>query len=526
MVTDRQEVLGQKDVPATITLRIRVEWKSERKMILASITEPKKEASYYVNCEKQRDFKQMSFTVHGQNNPNKFDMMLLMSFLDELKSYQLVLFYLEDAFETALFWRNSVTVDLWGSTSIGLPLHSVVLFVLGTTMVEYPQLIPSFSMLGIAWIMLATMQYRSNVPCYWKRCRTFQELLVALIFDRSISGPPSVKPNQDQEQYEEWLRRWQERIDKAAKHAEKAQIQYEKFTKELENAEGGGLDISTPQHQSVLSMLNLFKKMLHPLQLSLVTWFGYLRIARNILIWEETYYAFWVTLISLVSAVVFLFVPWAFFIKWIMRILVWLLFGPWMKLVDTFYYTPLKNLSDDEREEKERKVKRSQTEVFIRNARISNENALKLKDMRVYKFGKYITRVPVLKVDRHLDDPLLSSTGGAYEHERLTMAMLAMQEARRETCLQPGQHLYGDMIPISTAQRSDEKNEITWASTGKITSDPAMLKRDENGVAVDFVELSDSAAIFKVLFVVFAAALVNWFGFPIIVSTVRYYVYL
>lgn len=58
--------------------------------------------------------------------------------------------------------------------------------------------------------------------------------------------------------------------------------------------------------------------------------------------------AFWLNLGCLVLAVSLL-IPWFFLIRWTSRIVVWTALGPWMRVVDIFYYTPMENMTEEER---------------------------------------------------------------------------------------------------------------------------------------------------------------------------------
>ena len=121
-----------------------------------------------------------------------------------------------------------------------------------------------------------------------------------------------------------------------------------------------------------------------------------------------------------------------------------------MKLVDVFYYNRIKPLSEDELEEREELQRLQRQELTSKAAtanRIKRENAAKLRDMKKFLFGNYISRVPILKADRHRDVPLPESQAVPYRPKPLPLAELAMKEAGYRRTRLPGQHLEGDMIP-------------------------------------------------------------------------------
>lgn len=108
-----------------------------------------------------------------------------------------------------------------------------------------------------------------------------------------------------------------------------------------------------------------------------------------------------------------------------------------MKLVDTFYVSKKKPLTEEEqmeRSEMEREKRRLQTAKAVADARVKREDAAKMKAMKKHLFGKFITRVPVLKEDRYLDMPLPDSSAVPYEPEPLPLSELGKF---RERCVGP-----------------------------------------------------------------------------------------
>merc|ERR1712174_111062 len=100
------------------------------------------------------------------------------------------------------------------------------------------------------------------------------------------------------------------------------------FQKELDNV-GDSIIESKGVNVSVDPM----KPILYPVQKNLGIVCDVLRVMKNLIIWEECYYSFWLTMGSFVVGVACLFVPWRFLAIWSCRIFVWTLLGPWMKLV-------------------------------------------------------------------------------------------------------------------------------------------------------------------------------------------------
>jgi hypothetical protein len=88
--------------------------------------------------------------------------------------------------------------------------------------------------------------------------------------------------------------------------------------------------------------------LLEPLQAYLAIACRLIRYVRNVVIWKNVTWPFGSTLVCLVLAVVSLFIPWFFLIKWTSRIVVWSVLGPWMRIVDIFIYTPMENMTEEE----------------------------------------------------------------------------------------------------------------------------------------------------------------------------------
>jgi hypothetical protein len=84
-----------------------------------------------------------------------------------------VVLLLQDALQVLILWRGTLEVKI-GAKSIFLPVHSAAAFLTAILLVENPQLFPSFCFISFAWILLATMDYRSQLPNVWSRCRTFR----------------------------------------------------------------------------------------------------------------------------------------------------------------------------------------------------------------------------------------------------------------------------------------------------------------------------------------------------------------
>jgi hypothetical protein len=362
--------------------------------------------------------------------------------------------YVQDAVMALLLWRGTYRLSLFGK-SLLFPIHSLSAFLLAVFLVERPQLLPSFCFASIAWLLLATMGYRRSLPDVWSRCRSYGELIETLAVGESSAPPASIKSRENYEEalafreaYHKRVLESELRAQEAYEEALKAEEEYEREMEEI-----GDTDTDIATKRKGMS-IDPFKRVLFPVQQNLAMVCRYVRNTKYIIFWEECYISFWITTGCLLVSLLFLFVPWGFLIKWGARLFVWALFGPWMKLVDIYYVSEIESRTDEEvarLKHKARERHRLATTAAVSEARVKRENAAKLKAMKKQMFGKFITRVPVLKEDRYRDIPLPDSMATPYRPEPLPLSELAMQEAGYHRTRLPGQHITGDMIPRVSA---------------------------------------------------------------------------
>lgn len=89
------------------------------------------------------------------------------------------------------------------------------------------------------------------------------------------------------------------------------------------------------------------------------------------------------------------------------------IFSPIMKLVDMFYFSKMDDLTPMQRREQMKKDFATELETargYAAIARIQREDAAKMKAVKQELYGKFITRVPVLRMERFPDFPLHTST--------------------------------------------------------------------------------------------------------------------
>lgn len=441
-------------------------------------------------------------------------------YVDELTEYKNLVMYLEDAIFTLLLWRGHYDTTIFGK-EISLPFHSLFAFVIAITLVESPQYYPSFCFACISWLLVAVMGWRRSSPDEWSKCQSYTEILEKVLIGKSSTPPHNIEPFQGfeaaQKAMEKWLNRIKEADEKAARDYALAQELEAERLKELEEIGEADADISTKVGGGL--SIDPVGKVLFPVQLSLGVVCRALRFIKHVIYWEEAYFSFWVATGSAFLSIACLFVPWFFIMKWTARIIVWLVFGPWMKLVDIFYVSTLKPETEEERtarEEQERQARRKVASQAASDARLIRENAAKMKEMKKFMFGKFAVRVPILKQDRYNDRPLAHSSARPYKEKALTLAELAMQEAGYNRTRLPGQNLAGDMIPTA------ETSTFTRAPVGAATANPEKLAKNSPGSGGKIKPTTTAMAYTQLIAVVALAALLTFFGVPKMASFTEY----
>jgi hypothetical protein len=415
----------------SITIRLRIECFDERAALLAAW---KPRPNIHVNVTKEKTFRVVRYTCFGEyDNEEKFDLTVARSYVNEIFEYKAAVSYaIGDALKSLMFWRGQVEIF-----SIMVPIHSLVFYVMATTLVERPQLIVPYTLLGIAWTMLATLSLRRHHPSPWERCPSFLQFLHILRTGRSSVPVKSVKVHEGAEAAEAYEEAWKKRLEEdrmiAARKAE--------LLKEINDIGDANIhtQISTagPIPLDLLMRLSRYQAIVGRLCQKF-------RLVKIILTWEESVVSFWVTASFLCAGLFGLILPWGFILTWTGRIVVYGLFGPHMKLVDLY-------LRANQQENHALKELTCKFHIQSNIARRRREEALKIKDMKELAFGKYSVQVPSFNLSRHFDRPLPdSSSVVCKDFAKLCRQnghpMSVVTDVHKDPWI-PGQHLYGMMIP-------------------------------------------------------------------------------
>jgi hypothetical protein len=316
----------------TITVRLRLEIRNFRNVVLASLGPP---PLNYVNMAKKYNFQQARFVAQGEENLHQLDMEALKSYGNELQGYSDLLYYVEQALLTVILWRGHWPVNLCGC-KFKLAIHSVVAFVLGVFLVEDYDLFPSFLLFSIAWFFLATNELRQCNPSPWHQSATFGEMWYALIFGwykgkEVVAGHPELQPliQEFEKAVEKRREKQKDKEAKSQRHDSQMDAYFAQEEKETAEDEENVDRIET---KTGGVSLNPLKSVLLPIQEALRQVCIIFRVVRSVVTWDESVYAFVITNACLIGGLVLLFVPWGWIIRWVLRIFVWTFLGPWMKV--------------------------------------------------------------------------------------------------------------------------------------------------------------------------------------------------
>ena len=139
-----------------------------------------------------------------------------------------------------------------------------------------------------------------------------------------------------------------------------------------------------------------------------------------------------------------------------LRVLVWACFGPWMKLIDILYVHPHYRTKEELLRDPvlhgtsiDRILTSESLQKMGASARLTGEEALKLKDMREHLFGKLSQLIPAVDTSRFPAIPLSQSTAEPYlgcNYDLSQEGFVDVPIEAQNWRYIPGQQLGGNMI--------------------------------------------------------------------------------
>ena len=189
-----------------------------------------------------------------------------------------------------------------------------------------------------------------------------------------------------------------------------------------------------------------------------------------------------------------------------------------MKLVDKYYVTKLRNLSLNEKLERELEKKSKQNlwrQLVANRKRKENEKLIRLRDFRVVQFGIYLVQVPRFNMSRVISRPTSKSSATPVVEEKVTLAEKALEESGKNKTVVCGQSMEmslkrGDML------LRPEPALLTIARTGEPI-------RNINGL-IDVIPYKNDTrltASLKISFLIGVAFISSLYGVPIIVYIIK-----
>lgn len=426
---------------ATIMIRLRVRWDGDGTVPPVALAAPPR---YVLHVESDRPFQVLRYLARGSLDMDQASVASVRAYGDELLSYVTDYCYFLDVLFEILLWRGRARLLGY---SVWFPIHSLVLFAVLCLCLEYPKKSPAFLLYGVCWILMSTQYHESRHPNPWKRVTALDQRLRS-IFARGSSS--TVPPNAGVAE-----ERRQDRLD-AIKGQRMARLIYQSLmfclsVYRVYSKTSAPLIVTEPKDWSLLS------GRLYYLHLFLQYLCTYIRSFRNFVHWRAGSSTQRFAGRCLLLAVAWTVLPVHRVAHWTLRVWIWTLWGPWMKLVDVlwvghWYRTKEQLLVEIDAGEgaKDDGVIASKdlpdfdawlgSGVLIRmghRGRLVAEESRKQRAWRRVLLGTYSERVPTVDSSRYPSTPLPSSFSRA-----------ELLEAEKEDIVfVPGQEMVGTMIP-------------------------------------------------------------------------------
>jgi len=503
-------------------------------MVLASLTPP---PVLYINTTEEKRFNTVSSTIIGATNLNEFKIEHIMALLSEIIGYLECKEYIIVAFENLIMWHCTYHLEISLPRFLGyflrsfekdsalqrslkftipLPLDSIIMFICATSLVENIALLPSYFFFFCGWTLTAVLRWRQNHPDPWCHCIGFLESLSALVTGTQLRLAHNITPDEKRkESIDQFNKVWEKRFESARNRkeiwAERMKKQRDEIADEME--EFGQYTDLTSQTTGKLFSLNtlnpkyhavqLLKSHVYPYQQHIIFACEWLRTARNVITWHEYYFSFYLSVACFIIAAIFFFIPWAFITKWVARIVVWSLFGPWINILKSFK-AKTKEFEHKRWEESKNKL--------VKKARILHEEAAKKRSFKQYLFGRFMIKIPIIKTDVFIQRPLPSSTATALDQRgSFSIGDIVVMEEAKVKYTDVGQRVTGDMIPKLT------KFRYTDAVNGQaLTQRQSMLlKKDILGNIFGESVIHHAA---KISMIIILAGTLTWVCVPMLIG--------
>jgi len=459
------ETSHQRIKQGSITLRICLRWYNERRVFF-DIMNPHP-TQFVVNVPTKVDYSDANYAINGLVDMTQYDTNYIYEMVDELIEYHHYIHVLKDFLKTLYFWRAKNKISL-GCCELKLPLNSLIIFSFANIIIEWPQYSVCIFFATITWIMLTLLDFQRQFPSAWSKPPSYLELLLRLLL--GISWPSTIPKDQNkvyhdrrQESWNEFLRRNDQETRKLYNDIVQRKEDDEHMTREFNQV------LNKKEIKSRYKLENIWKGVLHPLQLNMRELCLFVRYIDQIIRWEQLYICFWITTISLMLTIIFAILIWKYDAwLWFQRIVLWGLFGPCNCLVDILYYRKVEKMSLDHRHRLAERNKPGN-----RKMQTMREDKIKAAAMRKFMFGHYGLEVPdtLRRPERYTSVPQISSSCSPCSIRQIDEII----ERSRFTENLIGQHngISGEMIPVNYTDhsRNDIRKYNSFVSSGIIEED-------------------------------------------------------
>lgn len=439
--SDKREKRG------TVILRLLLEWNNPKERFLSIFDDLPK---FHINVHEKKNFKIAKYTILGEKDYKKYSFEAIRHYLEELNESLInsILCVWLTLIDIA-YWEDSHQFNI-GIKTIKIPLNSLILFCSSVAAIENPNLIPGFTLLGIAWLFLALSKVQNSRPSPWARTHSYLDG-----FRMMRSGefrPKKICPREDDDEDTAYLNAQIERRKEYRQKIEHFFDELSNYENEVNKIMKGSTDIAdaddlttkkTDPRFNFLPMKDFF----YPYQIMFRSLCHFKRYIEYIITWKHYFVAFWITTICLVLGIIFLFIPWGYIIRWVLRLITWWKLGPWWKLLEILFPSSVhkSNIRKKDAEKKKKHKKKSAIANDLLMIRQQREDAFKLQSMKKLLFGQYtISLGHVKKLEKYFNNLPLPQSSATPLPKNSSMAF----KIRNEKIIQKlGQRVDGIMIP-------------------------------------------------------------------------------
>jgi hypothetical protein len=447
---------------------------------------------FLVNVRSEKSYRMLRYATRGQIDMDDASVASCTLYLKEIISYWTSICFVLDVLVGVLLWRGRLQVSK--NRSIWFPIHSILLFAAGVACIERVDLVIPILLLGVSWILVSIKWHLSHKSYPWRRVKGVGSTSLIVFTGASSHSAAHISPNVGVE-----AGKREDTLDdlKARRMSLIVQL-WISFLLKVYRIYSKNLFTSVQFATTEKKLFQLFTNQLQYVHMFLKYICQYSRMLRTILAWRN-YSSHRIAMNCFIVGVLWLCLPVGVAVQWILRIAVWTLLGPWMKLVDVHWvhdvYQTKEELQDliDEAYrdgtifDLEKKLVLPDfdsllaSKIFLRmshSGRVNAENLYQLKAMRSYLYGSFSEMIPIRDSSGLSSIPLPASSATPYKNMENKQGLVSSDPVRghQHWYHVPGQGLRGSMIMTF----GKESEGWTGDSLQRASEEP----QDEQGLSV------------------------------------------